>query len=255
MEKVKISVVVITKNEENNIEECLQSVLGWVDEIVVVDDNSTDCTVEIAEKYAQKVFHRKMDNEGTHRNWAYAQAKNDWVLSLDADERVSPELRDELFSVLDDPKVHCFTIPRRNYIGDYWVKYGGQYPAAQLRLFLKARFKYEEVEVHPRVFFQGETGYLKGDIIHKSYKNFAHFLTKMNGQTTLEAKKWFKSNKKMTFGKALWRTIDRFFRSYIGKRGYKDGFVGFMLAVFSSFYQIVSYAKYWEFKKQSEDVK
>jgi len=255
MEKVKISVVVITKNEENNIEACLGSVYNWADEIIVVDDQSQDKTVDIAQKYADKIFHRKMDNEGTHRNWAYAQAKNEWVLSLDADESLTEELKKEIFMELQDVKVHCFTIPRRNYIGDYWVKYGGQYPSAQLRLFLKDRFKYEEVEVHPRVFFKGDTGHLRGDIIHKSYRDFAHFMAKLNGQTSLEAKKWVQTNRKMTLGKALWRTIDRFFRTLIGKKGHKDGFVGFMVAIFASLYQIVSYAKYWEMKNASNSSK
>ncbi len=251
MKKNQISVVVITKNEENNIDECLGSVHGWADEIILVDDESTDKTIELAKKYTDKIFSRKMDNEGTHRNWAYSQAKNDWVLSLDADESLTSELKDEILAELIDPKVNCFTIPRRNFIGDYWVKYGGQYPAAQLRLFLKERFKYEEVEVHPRVFFEGDTGYLKGDIIHKSYRDFSHFILKMNGQTTLEAKKWFQTNRKMGFGKAFWRTIDRFFRSYFGKKGHKDGFIGFMLAIFASFYQILSYAKFWEMKRNA----
>jgi glycosyltransferase involved in cell wall biosynthesis len=249
MEKVQISVVIITKNEENNIEACLQSVCGWADEIIVVDDNSSDRTVSLAQPYATKIFYRSMDNEGTHRNWAYAQAQNDWVLSLDADERVTPELRDEIRQTLTAPQAHCYTIPRRNYIGDYWVKHGGQYPAAQLRLFLKDRFRYEEVEVHPRVFFEGETGHLQKDIIHKSYRDFSHFLAKLNAQTTLEAKKWVQTGRKMPLRKALWRTVDRFFRAYLGKKGYKDGMIGFMFAVFASFYQIMSYAKYWEMKR------
>ncbi len=253
MNKIPVSVVVITKNEENNIVECLESVHGWASEIIVVDDESTDQTIELAEKYADKVFHRKMDNEGTHRNWAYAQAKNDWVLSLDADERIIPELRDEISETLQENKeYHAFTIPRRNYLGDYWVKHGGQYPAAQLRLFLKERFRYEEVEVHPRVFLEGETGHLTKDMIHYSYRDFSHFLSKLNGQTTLEAKKWFQAKRKMSFGKAFWRMLDRFPRTYFRKKGHKDGFVGFMVAFFASLYQIISYAKFWEMKQRIE---
>jgi len=254
MDKTLVSVVVITKNEENNIAECLLSVHGWADEIIVVDDESTDRTVELSEKYADKVFHRRMDNEGTHRNWAYAQAKNEWVLSLDSDERITPELRDEISQVLKENKIyHAFTIPRRNYLGDYWVKFGGQYPAAQLRLFLKDHFKYEEVEVHPRVFLDGETGHLTKDMIHYSYRDFSHFLAKLNGQTTLEAKKWVQTGRQMSFGRAVWRTMDRFPRSYIRKKAYKDGFIGFMVSFFASLYQIISYAKYWEMKQRIKE--
>jgi len=249
MSKLPLSVVVITKNEEANIGDCLGSVKGWADEIIIVDDESTDKTIEIAEKYADKIFHRKMDNEGKHRNWSYVQAKNDWVLSLDADEYASEALKEEISQVLPDTNYHCYTIPLRNYIGDYFVQYSGWYPAGKARLFRKSRFKYEEVEVHPRVFLDGETGYLNGDIVHKGYPDFEHFLASLNRQTTLEARKWIHTGRHMSLGKAIWRTIDRFPRSFIRKRGYKDGFIGFMIAFFASLYQIMSYAKYWEMKR------
>lgn len=252
MDKILVSAVIITKNEEANIEDCLKSVHGWVDEIIVVDDESTDQTVQIAEKYADKVFHRKMDNEGTHRNWAYAQAKNAWVLSLDADERITEELHYEIAQVLPEANVEAFTLPRRNYIGNYWLQHGGQYPAGQLRLFLKDKLRYEEVEVHPRVFMDGQVQHLTKDVIHYSYKDFTHFLAKLNGQTSMEAKKWFQTNRKISLGKALWRTFDRFPRSYLRKKGYKDGFYGFMVSFFASLYQIISYAKYWELKRNQE---
>ena len=252
MSKVPLSVVVITKNEEANIDLCLGSVYGWADEIIVLDDESRDQTVKLAQKYTDKIFHRKMDNEGKHRNWAYAQAKNEWVLSLDADEYVSNELKEEIAATLANTQFHAFSIPLRNYIGTYWVKHSGWYPAGKLRLFCKSRFKYEEVEVHPRVFLDGETGHLTKDIVHKGYPDFEHFLGSLNRQTTLEARKWIQTGRRMSLGNAIWRTIDRFPRSFIGKKGYKDGFVGFMIAFFASLYQIMSYAKYWEMKHLSQ---
>ena len=252
MDKISLSVVILTKNESMNIKECIESANGLANEIIVVDDFSQDDTVKLAESLGTSIFVKRMENEGSHRNWAYAQAKNSWVLSLDADERLTPELRAEIRNIkLDSCDFSAFTIPRRNYIGDYWLKYGGQYPAAQLKLFRKDKFKYEEVQVHPRAFLEGECGYLKKDIIHYSYKNFSDFLNKLNRQTTLEAEKWIATNRKMSFGHALWRTVDRFFRKFIGKKGRLDGFMGFMLAVFDSIYQIVSYAKYWELKRKN----
>ncbi len=252
MSLVPLSVIVITKNEENNIAECLSSVRGWADEIVVVDDESRDRTVSIAQGFTDRIFHRRMDNEGKHRNWAYAQAKNEWVLSLDADEKVSDELKDEITAVLKDTKFHAFSIPLRNYIGNYWVRHSGWYPAGKLRLFMKNRFRYEEVEVHPKVFLDGDTGHLTKDIIHKGYPDFEHFLASLNRQTTLEARKWIATGRKMSAGRALWRTLDRFPRSFIGKKGYKDGFIGFMIAFFASLYQLMSYAKYWEMRHRQE---
>jgi glycosyltransferase involved in cell wall biosynthesis len=250
--KASVSVVIIAKNEEKNIAECLESVYGWADEIIVVDDESTDKTREICAKYTGQVLTRKMDVEGTHRNWAYAQAKNTWVLSLDADEQVSTELKEEISGFLNDPdiKYAAFSIPLRNFIADYWVRYGGWYPAGKVRLFRKDKFKYEDVKVHPRVFIDGECGHLTKDIIHKGYPDFAHFLVSINRQTTWEAEKWVSTGRQMSKGRITWRAIDRFFRRFIGKKGYKDGFIGFMIAYFDSFYQVLSYAKYWELRKK-----
>lgn len=246
--KTPVSVVVITKNEEANIKECLESV-RWADEIIVVDDNSTDRTVEFAQGYTDRIFQKKMDIEGRHRNWAYAQARNSWVLSLDADERVSSQLQEEIARTINSSgEFKGFAIPRKNYIGNYWVKYGGWYPSAQLKLFRKEDFRWEEAEVHPRAFLNGPFGKLKGDIIHYSYWGFEDFLNKINKQTTLEATKWIKDKRQMGLGRALWRTFDRFMRTFLRKKAYKDGFKGFMVSIFAGLYQILSYAKYQELK-------
>ena len=254
--KIPVSVVIIVKNEEKRIGACLESV-KWADDIVIVDDMSTDRTVEIARSCTDRIFQRKMDIEGIHRNYAYSQAKNKWVLSLDADELVSPELKEEIARVVvGDTGSECsdsegtehvvFAIPLRNYIGGYWVRWGGWYPAYKDRLFRKERFKYEEVGVHPRVIYEGKCGRLKGDIIHYSYADFTELVDSLNGQTSKEAEKWLATRRRMALGVALWRTFDRFYRSYIANKGYRDGVVGLMVAVNGGFYQILSYAKYWE---------
>ncbi len=246
MAKIPLSVVIITKNEERNMHDCLKSVAGWADEIVIVDDESSDKTVEISKSYGATIYHRKMDNEGIHRNWAYAQAKNEWVLSLDADEMVSLQLRDEIIAALPNTKFQAYDMPLKNYIGKYWVQHSGWYPAGKLRMFMKSRFKYEEVAVHPRVYLDGQTGHFTKDIVHKGYPDFEHFLQSLNRQTTLEAEKWIQTGRKMTLGLMVWRAVDRFFRSLIGKQGWKDGFIGFMIAFYAFLYQVMSYAKYWE---------
>jgi glycosyltransferase involved in cell wall biosynthesis len=258
MIKVPITVAVITKNEEANIAMCLKSVYGWADEILIVDDESKDRTIEIASQYADKILHRKMENEGIHRNWTYAQARNEWVLSLDADEYVSDELKQEIASLFPNPPHQAYSPALVNFIGSYRVKYSGWYPANKLRMFMKSKFKYEEVKVHPKVFLDGTGTILNKDIVHKGYPDFEHFLASLNRQTTLEAEKWISTGRHMSLGRAIWRTLDRFPRSYIGKRGYKDGFFGFMIAFFASLYQIISYAKYWqmnyEMKQRGEKV-
>lgn len=250
--KMPVSVVIIVKNEEKRIGACLESV-KWADDIVIVDDMSTDRTVEIARRYTGRIFQRKMDIEGVHRNYAYSQAKNEWVLSLDADETVSPELKEEIARVVKEETEHVvFAIPLRNYIGGYWVRRGGWYPAYKDRLFRKGGFKYEEVDVHPRVIYEGKCGRLKGDIVHYSYEDFSELIDSLNGQTSKEAEKWLATRRGMALGVALWRTFDRFYRSYIANKGYRDGVIGLMVAVNGGFYQILSYAKYWELNAKSK---
>jgi len=244
--KTKLSAVVITKNEEKRIGECLESV-KWADEIIVVDDGSTDRTVEIAGKYTDKIFQHGMSNEGAHRNYAYSLASNEWVLSIDADERVSPGLREEISETLGKgTDCNGFTIPRKNYIGDFWLANGGWYPSAQLRLFRRNEFKYEEVDVHPRAFMKDPRGELKNPIIHHSYRDLEDFMAKQNNQTTRESGKWSGSEKGMPLSRAVRRSIDRYLRAYHRKRGKEDGLYGFIMAVLGGFYQILSYAKYWE---------
>jgi len=255
VKKAPVSVVVITRNEEENIAACLETVT-WADEIIVVDDDSTDSTRELAAKFTDRIFTRKMENEGRHRNWAYAQAANRWVLSLDADERVTPELAEEITSLVSgSPEFKAYTIPRRNHIGSYWLKYGGEYPAAQTRFFLKDEFKYEEADVHPRALLQGDCGHLKGDMIHYSHKDISDYVRSLNGHTTLEARKWFLTGRKMSFARAFRRTLDRcFYRRLLRKKAYKDGVYGLTVAVFSGIYQLVSWVKCWEMRGGAESI-
>lgn len=241
-----LSVVIIAKNEEDNMVDCLSSVKGWADEIVVVDDFSTDRTMEISRQYTPCVYQRKMDNEGVHRNAAAAQAKHEWVLYLDADERVTPELKEEISSVLPGTAHVAFSIPFRTYIGHYWVNHSGWYPGSKTRLIKKSEFKYEDAPVHPRALYKGTCGHLTKDIIHYGYPDLEHFLQSLNRQTTLEAQKWVATGRRMPMFKGFWRAIDRFFRSYIGKGGFKAGFMGFVIAYYAGLYQMMSYIKYYE---------
>jgi glycosyltransferase involved in cell wall biosynthesis len=246
MEKVPISVVVITKNEEHNIADCLESV-SWANEIVIVDDNSADRTVELAKIYTDKIFSRKMDIEGRHRNYAYSMASNNWVLSLDADERVAPELAEELRRIFANPiKDIVFAIPIKTYIGKRWIQHGGWYPASKVRLLDKRTVRYEEKGVHPRIIYHGSCGHLKGDIIHYSYRNFHEFFQTLNNQTTAEARKWFEEKRRVGFLKAYRKFLSRFLRYYFIEQGFRDGLIGFMAAWGGGFYQIMTYVKYWE---------
>lgn len=250
-QKIPLSAVIITKNEAGRIRECLESV-AWAAEIIVVDDCSTDETVAIAKEFTDKVFTRRMDIEGKHRNYAYALASNLWILSLDADERVTPELKEEIAELLkNNPSCNGYAIPRRNFIGKTWVRYGGMYPSAQLRLFKKDKFKYDELaEVHPQAYMPDPRGNLKNDILHYTYRDFTDAIAKLDRQTDLEARKWFRENRKVGTFTILRKSIDRFWRAYISKKGYKDGVPGLFLAVNSGMYQFLSFAKVWEMRRK-----
>lgn len=247
MEKLPVSVVIIAKNEEDNIAECVRSV-AWSDDVLVVDDFSADRTAELAKAAAARVIQRKMDIEGRHRNYAYSQAKNTWVLSLDADERASADLETELRDLFRKGTAphKAYSIPIKTYIGKRWIRYAGWYPAGKVRLFDKGAFKYEEAEVHPRVFIQGSCGHLTKDIVHYSYRDFHDYFASLNNQTTLEAKKWFKERRKIGLLKTYRKFVDRFLKAYFLKQGYKDGFLGLMVSYGTGLYQVMSYAKYWE---------
>ena len=251
--KVPVSVVVITKNEAARIADCLKSV-EWADEVVVLDGFSTDETVARARQFTDKVFERQMDIEGKHRNYAYQLASHEWVLSLDADERVTPELAREIAGLLaGEPDCNGYTIPRKNFMGQTWVRFGGMYPSAQLRLFRKDKFKYDELaEVHPQAYMSDPRGSLKNDILHYTYRDFADAISKLDRQTDLEARKWYREKRKVGVFSTVRKMIDRFCRQYYKKQGRKDGVIGLFLAVNSAMYQFLSFVKCWELKRNEK---
>lgn len=248
-----LSVVIITKNEESRIAECLDSV-RWAGEVIVVDDESTDQTPEICRRYGAKVVTRRMESEGRHRNYAYGLATRPWVFSLDADERFTPELTEEIKEIVrTNPPVNGYGVKRKNYIGKYWVRHGGLYPSAQLKLFKKGVFKYEdEAEVHPRAIMQDPRGELRSDLTHYTYRDFSDVIAKMDRQTDLEARKWFREKRRVGLISILRRTIDRFFKSYVQKKGFKDGVIGLFLSVHSGMYQFLTYLKFRELSEGKE---
>lgn len=257
----KISVVIIGKNEEKNIDACLQSVSGWAEEIVFVDDFSTDSTVQHVKKEKTAViYQRKMDLEGKQRNFGAQKAANDWIMILDCDERATPELKkeiDELFERKNDFEA-AFWVPRQNFIGDYWLKWGGWYPAPHVKLYDRRYFHWKECVydvVHPGVEFTA-SGYKQGKnltnhLIHYNYRNIEDFIRKTNRLTTLDAIKWYLDGRSMPMFRAFYRFFDRFMRRYIRKKGYRDGYYGFIASFLSGFYELAAYSKLREIIKKN----
>ena len=253
MDKAAISVVVIAKNEEKRLAECLKSV-AFAAEIVVLDDMSADRTVEIAKQFGAKVFQRAMDNEGRHRNFAISCATQDWILTLDADERVSPELALEIQAVCankNDPHVGYDT-PLKQYIGAEWIRGAGYYPAYRTKMFRRGKFSYKEEEVHPPCQYVGSVGRFKGDLLHFSSPDFEDWIRKFNRETSLEAKKWVRDNRPIGPWRAFRKACSRFLKYYFQRDGIRHGYTGFLMCYFHFSYQIITFAKYRELKRAQE---
>ncbi|MCQ9205439.1 MAG: glycosyltransferase family 2 protein [Omnitrophica bacterium] len=255
--KPPVSIVMIVKNEAQRIKECLDSVSGWADEVIIVDDESTDNTCQVAREYTDKIFTRKMKLEGKQRNYGASKAKNEWVMTIDSDERMTPELKKEIDEVLskENKEVVAYWIPTKNYLGNYWLRHGGWYPAPHIKLYNKNYLVWKETPdevVHPGIkITQGfRGGTLKNHLIHYSFKNIEDFVKKLNRQTTLEAIKWHLNGKKISLGHGLWKSFDRFMRGYVRKKGYKDGYYGLVVAVLSGLYQFFAYSKLREIKEK-----
>ncbi len=244
----KLTVIIPTYNEQENIEDAIKSVL-WADEIMVVDSYSTDATLEIAKRYTDRILQHEYINSATQKNWAIPQATHEWVMILDADERVTPELRDEILSVLEGPRCDGYYIGRRNYFLGYPLDHGGWGPKEDrnIRLFRKSVSRYEEKEVHADVIVStGRVGELKNPLIHHSYKTLKQYFRKMERYTDWAAKDIIKAGKKPNFVNLVLRPVGDFFKFYFLKQGFRDGMPGLIIALLSSYYVMVKYAKAWE---------
>lgn len=231
----KISAVVITKNEEKNIERCLKSVC-WVDEIIVYDSGSIDQTVELAKKLGAKVFQGEWKGFGSTKKLATEMALNNWILSLDADEEVTLELKSEinlaLASKLEPEAV--FLIPRLSNYLNCWVRHGGWYPDRQLRLFNKTCHQWNTEPIHEKVMPQlGKNTIqrsLKSHLNHFVFKNIEHQVETNNRYSTLQAQKMFRENIKMNWFHYLTKPAVKFIECYFFKFGFLDGWVGYLIA-------------------------
>lgn len=246
----KLSVVISSYNEEKKIEECLDSV-KWADEIIVIENSSTDNTAKIARKYTKKVFERSNDPMlNVNKNFGFSKANNEWILSLDADERVAPELKKEIESVLNKKSIfNGYWIPRKNIIFGKWIQYTGWYPDHQLRLFKKGKGKFPEVHVHEMIELEGEKGYLKENIIHYNYDTIAQFLQKLFViYAPNEAHVLLKNGYDFAFRDIIRFPLKEFLSRFFAREGYKDGFHGLVLSLLMAFYHLVVFLTIWEKK-------
>ena len=228
---MKLSVVIITKNEAGHIRACLESV-AFADEWIVVDSGSTDGTVEIARAFGATVLETPdWPGFGPQKNRALDAATGDWILSLDADERIPPGLREEILEALKAPAHSNYLIPRLSCFCGHFIRHSGWYPDRILRLFARGAGRFSEDLVHERVLVDAPSGSLKTPILHYSYLDDESVLHKLDHYSTLGARQAFKAGKRAGLGKAFGHGLAAFLRSYVFKRGFLDGRAGLMVAV------------------------
>ncbi|MBI4546851.1 MAG: glycosyltransferase family 2 protein [Ignavibacteriae bacterium] len=249
----KLSVIVITFNEERNIVECLQSV-SWADEIIVVDANSTDRTVELAKQFTPRVYVKEWLGFAAAKNFALEQAANEWVLWLDADERATPELAGEIQHIIQNSSIihKAFQVARRAYFLGKWIKHCGWYPGYVVRLFRRESARFNDSRVHEKLEIDGSVGRLKHDLIHYTDHNLFHYFSKFNRYTSLAAQDLWEAGKEFSLYDVLIRPLFLFFKMYILRRGFLDGMHGLILSLLSSAYVFTKYAKLWELQRSSE---
>ena len=246
-----VSVVIVTKNEEKNIEDALKSVAD-ADEIIIVDSFSTDRTIEICKAYTGKIFQHEWQGFAGQKQLAVDYASGPWVLLLDADERVTPELKKEIIgniSPLSSPpashELYGFFLPRKNFFLGKWIRYSGWWPDYTLRLFRKDKASLEDREVHEKVIVDGPTAYLKGPLEHYTYRSIADFLRKMENYSTLAAREVRKKSGAPGLFAVAVRPSITFIKMFFLKLGFLDGAYGLLLALLYSHYTFLKYVKAW----------
>jgi glycosyltransferase involved in cell wall biosynthesis len=239
----KLSAVIITFNEEKKLGRCLESLRDIADEIVIVDSNSTDKTQEIAQEFGARFFQHPFEGYGKQKNYALNLAQNDFILSLDADEALSPALLQSIKEVKDNPGFDAYSMNRlTNYAGK-WVKHCGWYPDRKIRLFNRKKAQWTDVPLHEYVKTEGSVGFLKGDILHFSYDSIADHIIQTNKFTTIAAKEAFSRGKKSNLFKILTRPVLQFLRDYFLKLGFLDGRVGYTICKINALSAFLKYSK------------
>jgi len=236
-----ISTVVITYNEEDNIARCLESVALFSDEILVVDSHSTDRTVEIARDLGARIIQRDWPGYDKQRQFAIDNAKHEWVFSIDADEEVSAELCTEIQAL--DFAQDGYEMPRPVWYLNRWIRHGVWYPGYILRLFRRDKAHVSDDPVHESVVVSGRTARLRGDLLHYSYRDLEHHLDKINDFTSVSAREMAARRRRATVLRMALYPYLEFFRTYIIKRGFLDGFAGFQVSLLHAYYVFLKWAK------------
>ncbi|WMI65622.1 glycosyltransferase family 2 protein [Aestuariibaculum sp. YM273] len=250
---IKLSGVIITFNEERNIEKCLQSLVNVVDEIVVVDSFSTDSTKAICEKYNVKFVEQKFLGYIEQKNFALEQASNDYIVSLDGDEALSETLQKSIVKLKHNWTLNGYYSNRFNNFCGQWIKYSDWYPNKKLRVFDRRKAQWRGINPHDNVVMHDtneKTGYLKGDILHWTYQTYSEFNLKTEHFSSISAKAYLDLGKKSSIWKILFNPTWAFFKAYFLRLGFLDGLNGFVICVQTANITFLKYTKLRELEKQ-----
>jgi len=243
---VPLTVTVITRDESAHIDACLDSV-AWADELLVVDSGSTDDTVAKARAKGARVTVRDWPGYSAQKNFAAGEASHDWILSVDADERVSRELADEIRRTVASPgDVSAYRIPRVTWHLGRWIRTTDWYPDYQLRLYDRRRARWKPRRVHESVEADGAVGRLKHDLQHYAYRDISHHMATMDRYTTLAAEQLYDEGRRAGLGDLVVHPPAAFLRNYVLRRGFTDGFPGFIISSMNAYYVFLKFAKLWD---------
>ena len=243
-----ISVIIITKDEEKNISDCLKSV-EWADEIIIVDADSTDKTVELAKKFTEKIFIKKWEGYVPQKKYALSLASNKWVLSVDADERITPELKAEIINLSPDD-FSGYKIRRKNFLLNKEITSCGWGNDYQLRLFEKEKTNMTDRLVHEGFIVDGKVGKLENPMLHYTFSSFSDYFNKINYYTSLKAEELVKQKGKIGGWTIFSHTFSAFFMFFFTKRGFKDGVYGLIISLLHSVSTMLNYIKLWELQNK-----
>ena len=248
----RLSVTIITRNEEAQIAAAIAAV-GWADEILVVDSHSTDRTVALAQAAGARVIVRDWPGYVAQKNFAAAEAAHDWILSIDADERVTPELASNIRAALEHPTHAAYACPRLTWYLGRWIKGTDWYPDYQTRLYDRRRARWTGKYVHEAVAVDGTRGRLRGHLQHFAYRDIGEHLDTIDRYTALAARQMFESGRRTHVLQLVLHPPLAFLRNYIAKGGLFLGAVGFVVSALNTYYVFLKFARLWELQQRDGD--
>lgn len=241
----KLSIIIITFNEESNIKDCIESA-KWADEIIVVDSNSKDKTADIARTYTNEVYVVDENSYSSKRNFAIEKAGGEWIMWLDADERITEELKNEMLKIVNSntAEFSAYLINRKSYFINKFINHCGWYPDYGLRLFKKSTgIRFDESRVHEKPLFDGKAGKFHSVLLHFTDLTFEHYISKLNSYTTKSALDLRGKGKKSSLMDIIFRPVFTFIKMYFLKLGLLDGYTGLVLCTLSGIHVFVKYSK------------